>query len=174
MIPDGTFELYRLDTDPEEKRDVWGEDPGAGELSEKLAQMIDAAQAPGAAQAAVLSAKPSPSRPSRGELGGALRFLGADLPDQTSPGATIDVTWYFESLKALEGHWKVFVHVEGPGRFLGDHDPGIERWQPGHIIADRQKLRVDGPPGDYTVYLGLFQGNQRLPLTNAGPQRRRK
>jgi hypothetical protein len=107
-------------------------------------------------------------------LGGAVKLLGVDLPARARPGETIDVTWYFESLRALPGAWRPFVHVEGPGRFLGDHDPAdgaypIARWRPGQLVVDRQKLRVPpgAAPGDYTVYFGIYQGVQRLPVPGA-------
>jgi arylsulfatase A-like enzyme len=167
MIPDGTFELYRVAEDPREERDVWGRDPAGAALAERLAAMIDAAQATGAA-VEVLPAPPRPALPARAELGDALRFLGADLPREARAGAEIDAVWYFETLGELDGRWKIFVHVEGPGRFLGDHDPGLARWKPGQVVADRQRLRVGDVPGEYTVYLGAFLGNQRLPVTNAG------
>jgi hypothetical protein len=175
MIPDGTFELYDLAADPMEKHDLWGRTPDGDALAARLASLIESSAGAPEASATVLAARPHPARAVTARLGDALRFLGADLPESARPGDRIPVSWYFESLQALPGAWKVFVHVEGPGRFLGDHDPGhaglpIARWKPGQVIADRLKLAVPPgtPPGEYTVYLGVYQGNKRLPLSEAG------
>jgi hypothetical protein len=150
-------------------------DPDSDKLAERLATMIDESQAALGGEDALLSSAPTPAVRVRGEFGGAVQFLGADAPAGGRAGADLDITWYFECKKRLSGAWKPFVHVEGPNRFLGDHDPAngalpISRWKPGQIIADRQKLHVPPgtPPGDYVVYLGIFQGDSRLPLAGAG------
>jgi hypothetical protein len=45
----------------------------------------------------------------------------------------------------------------------------LERWRPGQQIRDRFQITVPGgmPPGLYTLYLGAFRANQRLPVTPA-------
>src|SRR5262249_7174819 len=96
----------------------------------------------------------------------------ADLPAEARRGATVDVTWYWRAERPLPGRWKPFIHFEGPAYFLGDHDPPLpmSRWRPGQYIADRQRLVVPphAPPGDYALLLGIFEGNQRLGLRDAG------
>jgi hypothetical protein len=43
----------------------------------------------------------------------------------------------------------------------------LERWRPGQQIRDRFQitLPVGSPPGLYTLYLGAFRANERLPVT---------
>jgi hypothetical protein len=43
----------------------------------------------------------------------------------------------------------------------------LERWRPGQQIRDRFRIALPGgmPPGLYTLYLGAFRGDQRLPVT---------
>src|SRR5262249_43344233 len=122
--------------------------------------------------AAVLGAAPRPSVKVAGAFGDAVRFLGADLPAEARAGTTVDVTWYFRAERQLPGGWKPFVHFTGPTYFQGDHDPllPISRGRPGQSIADRQHLVVPAtaPPGEYIVLVGIFQGNQRLALSEAG------
>ncbi|HKA87766.1 MAG TPA: sulfatase-like hydrolase/transferase [Haliangiales bacterium] len=178
MVPDNTFELYDLAADPREERDVWGSTDEGDALRARLLAWIDVAQFPPEAAArleeAVVAARPHPAASLEVTLGDAVKLLGVDLPPRARPGETMDVTWYFESLRALAGAWRPFVHVEGPGRFLGDHDPAegaypIARWRPGQFVVDKQKLRVPpgAAPGEYAVYFGIYQGAQRLPVPGA-------
>jgi hypothetical protein len=180
MVPDRTYELYDLVADPGEKHDVWGRASDGDALAERLAAMIDVAQAPPeaaeAGAAALLSSPPKPRTAVRGEFGGAVRFLGADLPAEAHAGSEVEVVWYWESLARLPGNWKPFVHFESAagGRFLGDHEPAggalpVARWQPGQRIADRQKLMIPAGtrPGEYTAFVGWFHGGQRLPLSSS-------
>jgi arylsulfatase A-like enzyme len=180
MIPDRTYELYDLAADPGEEHDRWADSPDGPKLAERLAAMIDEAELPperAPAEGVLLTAAPSPGRPVTADLGDAVTFLGADLPDEVPAGGSADVTWYFRARAALPGGWKPFVHLVGPGGayWNADHDPAdgalpIARWKPGQLIADRQTLRV--PPGtvagEYQVYLGLFRGGERMPVKNAG------
>ena len=135
--------------------------------------MIDATQAAAgraSGASAVLASPPKPRLAVRADLGDALRLLGADVPAEARAGSEIDVTWYWESRGKLTGRWRPFVHFEGPGRFLGDHEPTLPaaRWKPGQITADRHKVQVGRAPGEYTIYVGWWQGNERLHVANAG------
>jgi arylsulfatase A-like enzyme len=172
MVPSRTFELYDLVADPGETHDLWATDPAGPALAERLAGMMDEAQTPPEAAAAIHADAPKPAVDVHGDFGAAVRFLGADLPREARAGSQIAATYHFQSTKPLPGDWRVFVHVEGPGRFLGDHMPAppIARWQPGQYIADAQELTIPAgaPPGEYTVFLGIFQGGTRLPLEHAG------
>jgi hypothetical protein len=65
--------------------------------------------------------------------------------------------------------------MDGPGGFRNlDHVPvegayPMDRWRPSQHIRDR--LHVAFPPttrpGTYSIYVGLFKGNQRLPVSPA-------
>ena len=45
----------------------------------------------------------------------------------------------------------------------------IDRWRPGQVLRDRQRIPMPPgtPPGTYTLYLGAFRGAERLPVTPA-------
>jgi hypothetical protein len=66
----------------------------------------------------------------------------------------------------------VFVHVDGPGgpRINGDHEP-VERgkypvrlWLPGDYIRDKitVAIPVTYRPGIYTVFMGFYDGGDRM------------
>ena len=42
----------------------------------------------------------------------------------------------------------------------------LERWRPGQRIRDQQRIPIfaGAPPGVYTMYVGAFRGDQRLPV----------
>src|SRR5262249_8954806 len=125
VSPVRSVELYDLVADPGEEHDIWSSAPDAQALFERLGAMIEESQATPAVEGAVLPAARRPSRPVNGRFGDAVRFLGADLPERAD--GEVDVTWYFQSEKALAGNWKPFVHLEGPnGAFVNaDHDPPV-------------------------------------------------
>jgi hypothetical protein len=70
--------------------------------------------------------------------------------------------------------YKVFLHIEGPsgGRFIADHAPPrpFESLQKGDALEYTRKVAIPDstPPGNYTLWLGLFKGNQRLPAKGKG------
>ena len=72
---------------------------------------------------------------------------------------------YYKVLKPLDRSWKIFIHMDGPMRVNGDHDPLGGRcptttWKPGDVIIDRTPLRVDPTlnSGKYMVWIGFFGG----------------
>ena len=98
-----------------------------------------------------------------------LRLIGVKLSKTKAlPGDTVDVTYYWESLKPMKGDWKVFVHLENATppkqkRQLLDHHPvgelyPINQWKEGEIIEDVQPVRLDGdwPAGTATLWVGVF------------------
>lgn len=173
MVPDNTFEMYDLARDPLERHDLSGSVENTG-LRQKLLSWIDESQfSPEAAAkiaAAVHRERPRPGVPIDADFGDAVRLLGIDLGrTEARAGDDLEITWYFECKKPVRGSWRMFVHVEGPSRFLGDHDPvdGVlpfSRFRTGQFIADRQSIRVPPnlPSGEYTIYAGLFQGPRRM------------
>jgi len=81
-VPDNTFELYDLERDPGEARDVSGEKDIA-ELKKHLLGWINTAEMPPESYAelaaAVLKKEPQPAIAIHAEFGEAIDFLGADL-----------------------------------------------------------------------------------------------
>jgi len=77
---------------------------------------------------------------------------------------------------ALNGNYKVFVHVSDPdGKIMwnDDHDPPVptSQWKPGQTIQYSRTKFIPIFPylGEATVRLGLYRGNDRLPLAGIDP-----
>lgn len=130
----------------------------------------------------VVSTTPAtPRRPVDVTLGGAVVIRGADLPDAAlSRGARLPITLHFGVVAAVDTDWQVFVHVdaqEGGGqgtsfRINADHWPAAGRyrtglWQAGEFVVDRfeQTVPRTAPAGVYDVWVGLYRGETRLPVT---------
>lgn len=107
-------------------------------------------------------------------VGWELRLLGQKEPTDTiAPGKTYNFVTAYRVLKPVTGTWESFIHIDGNGkRINGDHQLTgnkypLRNWLPGDIIVDDFELKVDPTydNGEYTVYFGLFSGNQRYKLT---------
>ncbi|BCX04714.1 MAG: hypothetical protein KatS3mg053_2652 [Candidatus Roseilinea sp.] len=83
-----------------------------------------------------------------------IRYLGFRVhnPKQrVAPGDLLDVTLYWQALRPLDRNYSAFVRVYAKGDrpvHVLDTYPGggmwqTTRWQPGEIIADRYRLRID-------------------------------
>jgi hypothetical protein len=59
----------------------------------------------------------------------------------------------------------VFAHLEGPHFVNGDHTPArpFEWWKPGQFIQYTTTIALPRIAGRYTLHVGLFHGNQRMP-----------
>jgi hypothetical protein len=133
--------------------------------------------------AAIQLAAPPPSMHAVGALptgatfgGGALRYVGWDFePQRSESGPMMRLSHYWQVLKPIPRDWKIFVHLEPsgiPGGLLNaDHvvlqgGYPTSAWRPGTLFRDDQILRLPSEPmGDHlTMYVGLYQGNERLPL----------
>ena len=127
---------------------------------------------------AVLSREPAPPQHRIfASFEGKIEYLGFDLEGgpELGAGEEFTITYHFRC-KSRPPPYKMFVHIDGQGaRLNGDHDPVGERyplryWASGDYILDRQTLRVPAHfrPGDYTIFLGFFEGERRLRVTE-GP-----
>jgi arylsulfatase A-like enzyme len=167
VSPVTSWEVYRLDRDPAETRDVV-DDPGpCAAVKDELAAWYDASQVPEGAAEALLSARPDVSDPLDVDFGAEVRLLAVELPAQTRPGEPFDVTWTFEARGRLDAGWKVFAHFEGPGgaRFTGDHVPArpFEWWRQGQFVRYTRTVTVpkNARPGSYRLWAGLWKGDRR-------------
>jgi arylsulfatase A-like enzyme len=181
-MPDNTTECYDVRADPGELHDLWGTSAGAAcpPLKTAVQEMVQALSFPpnfAEKIAAGLSAPgapaPAPQHRLDARLGTAVRFLGYDLASPTiDRGGDLEVVYHFEVLERIPEGWRPFFHLEGPGGFRNlDHVPvqgafPVERWRPGQRIRDRQHIAIPSttPPGIYTLSLGFFRGNQRMPV----------
>jgi len=182
-MPDNTTECYDVPADPAELRDLWGTSAGAPcpPLKSALQEMVQALSFPphfAESMAAGLSApgapSPPPQHPLDARLGSSVRFLGYDLASPTvARGGELEIVYHFEALTKVPDGWHPFFHLEGPGGYRNlDHVPlqgayPVERWRPGQRIRDRQHIAFPStiPPGTYTLSLGFYRRNERMPVT---------
>jgi len=94
---------------------------------------------------------------------------------QAGRGAALELYW-----RVLDpppaGDWRVFVHVDlrGGGRVgNADHEPAGGRypsdaWQPGELIRDTVPLPLPPQPGVIDLWVGLYRGGARLPISAGG------
>ncbi len=185
--PDNTTECYDILHDPGETKDLWGTadgEPVCSQLKEDLRSRVALLSLPPGYSEKVAfgfipagSPVPAPAQAIDARIGSALHVSGYDLSSQTvRRGDSVELVTHFEVRGAIEPGWKLFFHMDGPGGFRNlDHVPvegayPMERWHPGQRIRDR--LHITFPPtspaGVYSVYVGLFKGGQRLPVSPAG------
>lgn len=108
-----------------------------------------------------------------------VRLIGWSA-DKSEPkaGDEITLTFYWEVLQEFDEPWKIFLHLENRTRQIADHH-AIEDtyptpyWRPGEILEDivTLTLKETFPAGDLKFYIGLFRGEDRLPVTRAGQGR---
>jgi choline-sulfatase len=171
VSPETSWELYRIDVDPREERDVIDglEDghPCAGARA-ALEAWYDRAELPAGAVDALLPGPPEIAGPAPVHFGQSVELLAVELPaGAVRPGQSFPVTFTFAAHGALRGGWKIFAHFEGPGRFLGDHEPPrpFSWWRAGQHIRYTHTVTVPPgtPAGSYELRLGLFRGSERQP-----------
>ena len=125
---------------------------------------------------------PRPTHAVDAMLGDQIQVRGYDVaPEVVAPGGEVTVTTHFATKKRLGPEWRLFFHLEGPGR-LPQHGPrprrgphaAFERWRPGQSIRDTWRIPIPpgGPRGTYTLYIGAYRGAEHLPVT-PDPRRRR-
>ena len=120
---------------------------------------------------------PRPSRPIRANFDDKIELLGLDIvtsdrEEDVCPMGRVTLRFYWKCLKTISGNQEIFVHVDGFGqRVNGDHYPAngkylVRYWNPGDNIVDEVPLEIPAhfPAGDYNIYVGFFQGSQRLPI----------
>lgn len=108
--------------------------------------------------------------------GGKLRIVGVELPrGPVAPGDRYVISTTFKVESPLDRDWKLFLHVDARGgrfRIHGDHFPADGKypsssWQKGEFVTDRYegKIPLDAPAGEYEAFLGLYIGDERMPVT---------
>ncbi len=171
VSPDTSWEVYRIDRDPLETEDLAGDDGVCTETRRAVEHWFDAEQVPAGAAEALLPARPALASPLDADLGDGVRLLAVDAPATAKRGEPITLTWTFEARGRVAPGWKMFVHVEGPGKtfFNGDHRPArpFEWWNRGQFIRYTTTVMVprNTAVGRYTVWAGMFEGNHRAPAT---------
>jgi arylsulfatase A-like enzyme len=185
-MPDNTTECYDLVNDPNEDHDLWGKSAGQdcvamkAELQDRVQVMslpLDFAEKMARSVSAPGATSPAPSHPVAAKIGSGVRFLGFDLApgDIVVKGNDIEVTYHFAIDERVPAGWRPFFHMDGPGGVRNlDHVPvsgvyPVERWLPGQHIRDHQSINLPPgmPSGTFTLYVGFWKGNERMPISPA-------
>ncbi|HEY5950572.1 MAG TPA: sulfatase-like hydrolase/transferase, partial [Kofleriaceae bacterium] len=167
VSPETSWEVYRVDRDPLETEDLSGDDDECADTRKAFERWYDASTIPVGAADALLPARPQLAAPLDADLVDGVRLLGVEAPAQAKPGESIDLTWTFEARGRVPADWKLFVHVKGPGNMFinGDHGPArpFAWWRAGQFIRYSTTITLprSAQPGAYTVWVGMFRGNQR-------------
>ena len=175
VSPDTSWETYRIDHDPMEEHDLGEDDDDCAPTRNALAHWYDSSQIPAGAADALLASKPAVNPTSHPVMfGPSVELLSVDMPAQVKAGESFDVTWTWAAHGKMPPGWKVFVHFEnGKGnRFVGDHQPTrpFEWWTNGQYIRYTTTVsipRTGVPPGKYSLWTGLWKGNDRQPAIGA-------
>lgn len=175
VSPHTSWELYRLDQDPDERHDRVDAPGRCARVRTAFERWFDSAQIPAGAADALLPAAPPVAAPPVAapldvDFGPEVRLLSAELPAELRPGQRIAITLTFAARGTLRGGWKVFVHLDGPGgqRIQIDHAPPrpFAWWRRGQYLRYTITATVpSNASGEFGLWMGLFRGNKRRPVT---------
>jgi hypothetical protein len=115
----------------------------------------------------------APDRARPTVFGDAMRLSGYDLrPVSLTPGATVSVTLYWQSLRALADDYTTFVHIlNADGVMIGqdDHQPGgayypTHLWRAGELLKDTHSFTLPPDLGraPYSIVAGLYRQTPAL------------
>ncbi len=170
VSPETSWEVYRIDRDPLETEDLSGDDDECRETRRAFERWFDAGQVPPGAAEALLPGPPQIAASLDAQLGDNVRLIAVEAPAHVKQGETITVTWTFEARGAVPPGWKLFVHVKGPGNVFinADHQPvrPFEWWRAGQFIRYSTQITLPRHTavGRYSIWTGLFRGDQRAPV----------
>jgi hypothetical protein len=111
-------------------------------------------------------------------FGDVAQLSGATPPTSATPGAPVTLQLQWDVLATPAADYTLFVHVvDAAGALAAQQDqPPLggfaptHTWQPGQRIADTVALTLppDLAPGRYTVRVGLYADDARLPVSQDG------
>lgn len=115
----------------------------------------------------------------RANLGNKVMLSKCELNDQEfRPGDVIQVLITWDVLESFPESYTVFIHIiDRNGQILTQRDAAplggsrpTNTWRPGETLLDTHTLVLprEASPGDYWVAIGLYQGDQRLPVIDPG------
>jgi arylsulfatase A-like enzyme len=169
--PEPSWEVYRVDRDPDEQTDLADDDSECKATRDVVAHWYDNSTVPAGAADALVPFPPAISNPIDADLGSSVRLLGVDAPARVHPGEPITLAWTFFARGTIAPGWKLFVHLDGPGKTFvnADHVPvrPFEWWRPGQFIHYTTQVTIPrgSPAGRYTIKVGMFRGNERAHVT---------
>ncbi len=126
-----------------------------------------------------VSPPPSPHVAQEANFDNQVRLLGYDLEGQGEPGATLQLTLFWESLASMAEDYTVFVHlVSTDGKIWGQRDSQpvtgfypTSLWIPGEFVRDQIDLPIsdEAPTGEYDLVVGMYHPGtgRRLPVLNS-------
>ena len=114
-----------------------------------------------------------------------LTLLGYDIKGEPKKGGTFDLVMYYRVDQPVQGDWKIFVHLEAPGKRRAPFDHygvgglyPVGSWKKGEIVRDVVQIQVpsDWNEGDAQILIGFFdwglynttQGDRRLKVASPG------
>jgi hypothetical protein len=110
------------------------------------------------------------------DLGGKIRLIGFDLPQNALAGETFQVAVALKDTAPLDQDYKVFIHLRGDGDSVlaqADRLPcnftlNHADWRPGDIVLEWYDVSIPPatPAGNYRVVIGLYHKDSgaRLPV----------
>jgi 4-amino-4-deoxy-L-arabinose transferase-like glycosyltransferase len=132
--------------------------------------------------------RPKPQRGIDVDFNGQLHAFGWAVTDRDGQpvgwvraGKPYQLRLYYEVTKPISGEWQTFVHIDGyQRRFNGDHETlegkyAFHLWKPGDYVVDIHPIELEPnfTAGTYTVFFGLFRGDQRLEVKRGGASENR-
>jgi hypothetical protein len=128
----------------------------------------------------ILDAPPSDMVRVDAEFGRRAKLLGYTLdPPVPRSGERLRIRFFWTAVTPMAEDYQVFVHGDAIGsnaaRIHGDHYPAegkypTDVWREGEIVVDPFSIPI--PPGygprTLGVFVGLYHGNYRVPLTDRG------
>ncbi|MBL4633558.1 MAG: sulfatase-like hydrolase/transferase [Kofleriaceae bacterium] len=173
VSPNLSWEMYRIDTDPMETRDIIDSPEGCENARSALAAWYEHSEIPEGAMDALLSEAPAVAEMQL-RFGDSIELLAVDLPNQVKPGESFDMVLTWKATGVPPAGWKVFAHFENPkgGRFTGDHGPvrPFTWWKDGQYVRYTHKvnLRKTLKPGTYELWFGIYKKQDRMPASAPG------
>ncbi len=131
----------------------------------------------------LLPGPPSPQHRLTVNMEDKLEVVGYDLTDPAGklidvvgPGRKYHMRTYYRVTGSVTTEWEAFIHIDGyRRRHNGDHKPldgkyPFSLWLKDDYIVDDYEFSLEPnfSPGTYTVFFGLFVGDNRMKVTS-GP-----
>jgi arylsulfatase A-like enzyme len=168
VSPNLSWELYRVDQDPMEERDIINSPGECSGARAALETWYDHSEIPEGAQEALLEGAPELSDGIAVDFAKAMRLTQLKIPSKVRRGESIELEYTWESLGTAPLGWKVFAHFESKtgARFTDDHEPPrpFSWWKSGQHIRYTRTLNISKTqkPGSYELWFGLYKRDERL------------
>jgi len=122
-------------------------------------------------------APPNVSQALNADLGPVTLFGINVSPPSASPGAPLTVTLVWKADELMDTSYHVFVHLLGPDGTLVTQSDGVPAdwtrrttgWLPGEFVTETRTLTLppDAPPGEYTLWAGMYDPESQDRLTTS-------